>query len=79
MASPEYHVTEITLSDFKSRLYEDLPFLAKIDWSNVLLAGGAVTAYITPSADKFQYKFGDLDFFIHGLQDATEATDRALR
>lgn len=54
----------ITAEKAIKRLCKTFPFLDDIDWNNVLLAGGSVSAFIAPNPRSFS----DLDFFIYGLE-----------
>lgn len=65
---PEYEVKHLNASTVKENLFNALPFLRALNWDNILLAGGVMTAFVTPSTKPVDgNQFGDLDFFIYGL------------
>eukprot|EP00923_Selenidium_pygospionis_P032473 GHVN01057264.1.p1 GENE.GHVN01057264.1~~GHVN01057264.1.p1 ORF type:complete len:548 (+),score=87.99 GHVN01057264.1:69-1712(+) len=55
-----------TLASFKSSLFNDFPELKKLNFENVLIAGGCVGHYMH---QKHRYR-GDVDIFIYGLTPA---------
>jgi hypothetical protein len=60
--------TELKASTVRKNLLKALPFLKNIKWDNILLAGGAVTAFVNPYREPVHHDdFNDLDFFIYGL------------
>ena len=68
-----------TAGEFRQRIQAAMPYLGSMDWSNVLLAGGAVFAFVNPSKNPDKYVFGDLDFFLYGLKSPEEASARAIK
>ncbi|GAA5982662.1 hypothetical protein JCM10908_006737 [Rhodotorula pacifica] len=57
------------LDAFKRTLKEATGgLLEKLDWSNVVLGGGAVLSILTGKADDEVYKGSDVDLFLFGLQ-----------
>ncbi|GAA5894706.1 hypothetical protein JCM8208_006049 [Rhodotorula glutinis] len=62
-------VTCKTADEFKSALSEATGgVLDKLDWSNVVLGGGAVLSILTGQQESKSYKGSDLDLFLVGLE-----------
>jgi hypothetical protein len=61
-----------SVKDFTKKFYENYPELEGINFTNLLVAGGAVGESILPSCGRLS---SDVDFFIYGL-DQTQAVVR---
>ncbi|GAA5982668.1 hypothetical protein JCM10908_006739 [Rhodotorula pacifica] len=59
----------LSKKDFEEELNRSTGgLLAHVDWSNVVLGGGAVLSILTGKADSEAYSTSDLDLFLYGLE-----------